>query len=42
MTDNRPRVKTGKGDKWRKNTDMKAYWEADIWKKMGKKSKSRK
>ena len=31
-------VQTGKGDKWRKGANMKAYWEADIWSKMGKKA----
>jgi hypothetical protein len=31
------KVQTGKGYKWRKGANMKAYWEADIWSKMGKK-----
>lgn len=36
MTQNR--IQTGKGDKLRKGANMKAYWNADIWNKMGPKS----
>lgn len=39
-TTNRPQ--TGKGDKLRKGANMKAYWESDIWNKMGKSTKTEK
>lgn len=35
-------VQNGKGDKWRKSTNYKAYWEAEIWSNLKKPTKSQK